>query len=50
MTALQRVNASIVKKYKFALSPNDSETELIEKLSQFPDPEQFKKTLLNLLG
>lgn len=50
MSVLQRVNTSIVKKYKFALSPNDSETELIEKLSQFPNPEQFKKTLLNLLG
>lgn len=50
MAVLQRVNTSIVKKYKFALSPNDSETELIEKLSQFPNPEQFKKTLLNLLG
>lgn len=51
MTAvLQRVNASIIKKYNFALSTNDTEGELIEKISQFPNPEQFKKTLVNLLG
>ena len=47
---LQRVNASIMKKYTFALSTNDSEAELIEKISQFPNPEQFKKTIINLLG
>ena len=39
-----------MKKYTFALSTNDSEAELIEKISQFPNPEQFKKTIINLLG
>ena len=47
---LQRVNVSILKKYAFALSTNDSEAELIEKISHFPNPEQFKKSIINLLG
>lgn len=47
---LQRVNISIMKKYSFALSTTDTEEELIKKVSKFPNPEQFKKTINNLLG
>ena len=47
---LQRVNVSIMKKYQFVLSTLDTEEELIRKISKFPNVEQFKKTILNLLG
>lgn len=47
---LQIVNVSIMKKYSFALSQDDSVKELSEKLSKFPNIEQFKKTLLNFIG
>ena len=47
---LQIVNVSIMKKYSFALSQDDSVEELSEKLSKFPNIEQFKKTLLNFIG
>ena len=47
---LQIVNVSVMKKYSFALSQDDSVEELNEKLSQFPNIEQFKKTLLNFIG
>jgi hypothetical protein len=51
MTAvLQRVNVSIMKKYSFALSTQDTEEQLVEKLSKFPNVSQFKKTIINLLG
>lgn len=49
-TVLQRVNVSIMKKYSFALSTKDTEEELTNKLSQFPNVAQFKKTIINLLG
>ena len=39
-----------MKKYSFALSQDDSVEELSEKLSKFPNIEQFKKTLLNFIG
>lgn len=48
-TTLQRVNVSIVKKYNFALSLEDTDEELSNKISQFPNVEQFKKTIENLL-
>ena len=47
---LQIVNVSIMKKYSFALSQDDSVEELSEKLSKFPNIEQFKNTLLNFIG
>ena len=47
---LQIVNVSIMKKYSFALSQDDPVEELSKKLSQFPNIEQFKKTLLNFIG
>ena len=47
---LRIVNVSIMKKYSFALSQDDSVEELSEKLSKFPNIEQFKKTLLNFIG
>ena len=47
---LQIVNVSIMKKYSFALSQDDSVEEVSEKLSKFPNIEQFKKTLLNFIG
>lgn len=47
---LQIVNVSVMKKYSFALSQDDSVEELSKKLSQFPNIEQFKKTLLNFIG
>lgn len=47
---LQIVNVSVMKKYSFALSQEDSVEELSKKLSQFPNIEQFKKTLLNFIG
>lgn len=47
---LQIVNVSIMKKYSFALSQDDSVEELSGKLSKFPNIEQFKKTLLNFIG
>lgn len=47
---LQIVNVSIMKKYSFALSQDDPVEELSEKLSKFPNIEQFKKTLLNFIG
>lgn len=50
MKVLQRVNVSIMKKYSFVLSREDSDDELIEKLSKFPNIEQFKKTITSLIG
>lgn len=47
---LQSVNVSIMKKYSFALSTNDTEEELIAKVSQFPDVTKFTKAIRNLLG
>lgn len=47
---LQRVNISIMKKYSFALSTKDTEEDLVEKLSKFPNIMQFKKTIEHLLG
>ena len=47
---LQKVNISIMKKYQFALSVEDSDQVLADKLSKFPNVEQFMKTLNNLLN
>lgn len=47
---LRSVNVSIMKKYSFALSTNDTEEELIAKVSQFPDVTKFTKAIRNLLG
>lgn len=49
-SVLQRVNVSIMKKYAFALSTQDTNEELEAKLSKFPNVSQFKKTIINLLG
>lgn len=51
--ALQRINVSLMKKHKIALSTEDSEDKLKEVLSNkniFSNPEQFLKTLKTLLG
>jgi len=51
--ALQRVNVSLMKKHKIALSTEASEEELRNILSNktiFTNPEQFLKTLKTLLG
>ena len=51
--ALQRVNVSLMKKHKIALSTEASEEELKTILSNkaiFTNPEQFLKTLKTLLG
>lgn len=47
---LQKVNISIMKKYQFALSVEDSDQALADKLAKFPNVEQFMKTLNNLLN
>ncbi len=49
-TMLQRVNVSIMSKYNFALSLTDSNEELVAKVSKFPEPEKFKKSIKALLG
>lgn len=51
--ALQRVNVSLMKKHKIAISTDASEEELREILGNktiFTNPEQFLKTLKTLLG
>lgn len=51
--ALQRVNVSLMKKHKIALSTEASEEELKNILSNkniFLNPQQFLKTLKTLLG
>ena len=51
--ALQRVNVSLMKKHKIALSTEASEEDLRNILSNksiFKNPEQFLKTLKTLLG
>lgn len=51
--ALQRVNVSLMKKHKIALSTEASEEELKNILSNkniFSNPQQFLKTLKTLLG
>lgn len=47
---LQKINVSVMKKYQFALSNTDSDEILADKLSKFPNIEQFTKTLNNLIG
>lgn len=47
---LQKINVSVMKKYQFALSNTDSDEVLADKLSKFPNIEQFTKTLNNLIG
>lgn len=47
---LQKINVSVMKKYQFALSNTDSDEVLVDKLSKFPNIEQFMKTLNNLIG
>ena len=47
---LQKVNLAVMKKYNFALSPNDTERELANKISKFPNVTQFKKTIENFLN
>ena len=51
--ALQRINVSLMKKHKVALSTEASEEELRTVLANktiFTNPEQFLKTLKTLLG
>lgn len=51
--ALQRVNVSLMKKHKIAISTEASEDELREILGNktiFTNPDQFLKTLKTLLG
>ena len=51
--ALQRINVSLMKKHKVALSTEASEEELRNILANktiFTNPEQFLKTLKTLLG
>ena len=45
---LQRINVSVVKKCGFSLSVDDSDEELVEKLSKFTNVKQFGKTLKSL--
>lgn len=45
---LQRVNVSVVKKCGFSLNVDDSDEELVKKLSKFTNVSQFGKTLKNL--
>ena len=49
-TMLQRVNVSIMQKYNFALALTDTDEELAAKISKFPEPEKFKKSIKVLLG
>jgi len=49
-TVLQRVNVSIMQKYNFALALTDTDEELAAKISKFPEPEKFKKSIKVLLG
>lgn len=49
-TMLQRVNVSVMAKYNFALSLTDTDEELKNKISKFPEPEKFKKSIKALLG
>lgn len=45
---LQRINVSVVKKCGFSLSVDDSDEELVKKLSKFTNVKQFGKTLKSL--
>ena len=45
---LQRVNVSVVKKCGFSLNVDDSDEELVKKLSKFTNVSQFGKTLKSL--
>ena len=47
-SVLQRVNVSLIKKYHFGLSRTDSEADLINKITKFPDAAKFKQSLINL--
>lgn len=47
-SVLQRVNVSLIKKYHFGLSRTDSEADLINKITKFPDAKKFKQSLVNL--
>lgn len=47
---LQRINMTVVKKYGFALTTNDTDAELAMKISKFPNPSQFYKSLKIQLG
>lgn len=42
---LQRLNMSLVKTYHFGLSRTDSDSDLAEKISKFPDAEKFISSL-----
>lgn len=51
--ALQKINVSLMKKHKIAISTESTDEELYDLLSNkdiFKDPDQFLKTLKRLLG
>lgn len=51
--ALQKINVSLMKKHKIAISTESTDEELYNLLSNkdiFKDPDQFLKTLKRLLG
>ena len=49
LDVLRRINISIVKKLGFAISLEDDDKKLTEKLSKIRDVSQFRKTLKNLI-
>lgn len=47
---LQNINVSVVKKYGYALSTEDDDNDLCEKLSKFENIETFTKAINTMLG
>lgn len=47
---LQNVNVPILKQHGFTLNLEDSDDELCEKLSHFPNIETFTRAIKNMLG
>lgn len=44
-SVLQKLNPAILNKFKFVLSADDSETELVEKVSKFEDVSKFIRAI-----
>lgn len=47
---LQSINVSVLKKYGYALSTEDTDNDLCEKLSKFENIETFAKAINTMLG
>ena len=47
---LQSINVSVLKKYGYALSTEDTDNDLCEKLSKFENIETFTKAINTMLG